>query len=460
VKFCKTTLIIICVIFTSTLGAQDLLGTKAQTFLTGVLVQTENGQKSLVTANILARHEWISGSFSQKHGTVVSKILWAGEIEVKDGAVTRINETAGVIIGNRELTKGLDVQGAGIKNLKLFLDENNAIKDRYFKNTEFITYDPNNEDLDSRLNDVEAVRHNVRNWISAVISFLEMSETRPGKKEELYSTIKIASQKIIKTYYNAITLVPELDIKEWKRVKFYLQKIVEDKTDFSSSDLMRAYREFYPKTDSYMVYVSQHFSVAHVDTLSDYVGKKALTESDLVELIDKDRLGKFIDRAVTAKDIMTVESIMDNISLVELNSERFNSMSGLIESLEVQRVKVLMSSNYGVKKIDAESALCKYTGLSKGTDLSVLVMATLDKMEEEVGVNGKFSEYTLGNMAREDVLDLILQNVKIPQVVEFVGLFKDVLEVNKATYKTDYYKKPEFEKVRRGLFELKGLCKN
>jgi hypothetical protein len=34
------------------------------------------------------------------------------------------------------------------------------------------------------------------------------------------------------------------------------------------------------------------------------------------------------------------------------------------------------------------------------------------------------------------------------------------LEVNKATYKTDYYKKPEFEKVRRGLFELKGLCKN
>jgi hypothetical protein len=461
VNFCKTTLIIICVIFAWGLGAQNLLDTKEHTFLTGLLVQTANGKKDLVTANILARHELVSDNFSSKYGKV-SKVLWAGEIELKNGAVINVNETAGIIIENKKLTEGLDIPGTGIKNLKLYLMEQKVIKEKYFYNANFITYDPNNEHLDARLGDMSETRHKIRGSISGVIGLLGLLESERRSKDDIYPLIAKTSSDVLTTYNSAMSIAPELDIQAWRDLKVYIEKIANDKRDFSNEELLQVYNEFCLRTETLFMYESLHFSVVYPYSLSDYVQKVFLTETDMTELIDNGRLSRLLSDVNTWEDTAELEYLMENISSKELSPGQFDIMSILAELLEKEKVRVSMFfgiNSESIRKVDAINTLYGYTGLSKATDVSVVVAKVLEKMEEEISYMGKFSSLTLGYIAREDVLDVILLNLTVQDGITFVKYFREVLEVNKNAYNVDYYKKPEFKKVIESLKEIKSVVK-
>jgi hypothetical protein len=155
---------------------------------------------------------------------------------------------------------------------------------------------------------------------------------------------------------------------------------------------------------------------------------------------------------------MEIEEIIKDIAKLELNDARYDAMVTLLAKYDIAKEKIEASADIFVDITDGKTPLCNYTGLSTTTASDLVISKALEKLADDMETNnGKFSKYALSKVAREDVLDFISLNSRLPEVVMFAGIFKDVLEVNKTKYRLDYYKKPEFERVKENLRKIKGI---
>jgi CheY-like chemotaxis protein len=195
-------------------------------------------------------------------------------------------------------------------------------------------------------------------------------------------------------------------------------------------------------------------------TISEYLKKKELTAADLVLLIDNGKLEELLADAKTSEDLDKAELLLEKISAKELGSSRYDIMTKLEADLETAKAKIDQTEDVSLDVLDAKATLCHYTNASGKTADDVLISKAMTALADDLETNGgQFSKNALSNLAREDVLEFMSLKTKLPEVTVFVGLFKDVLEVNKTAYNADYYKKTDFEKVKTSLKELKDIIK-
>lgn len=202
--------------------AQNNLDASGKNFFNGLLLKTKfnggGGKKYLIVGNILTNHKTLLEKVFA-HATV----LWAGELEVIDGQVTRINETAGIIeeLKLTDLTK----PGTGIKNLKEFLaSEGNKLKSKYFMNTDYISYNGKEEHLNENLKYISFFRHAFGSDGGRVIDIVYGGPTRYRDNP---NNVKERCDRMLISYEKLISIIPELDVKEWQDFKTLLSQIRE-----------------------------------------------------------------------------------------------------------------------------------------------------------------------------------------------------------------------------------------
>lgn len=222
-KFSKLTTIIAVMLFSLPIFAQQtLLDAKGRSFLNGVLVMTASGRQHLLVGDMFIKHEEIVYQAAKKIGTV-NKVLWAGEIEVIDGKVTRVNETAGMVKEKPELCEGLyqetaTIKNLGIKNLRKFLDGVGIkIKKRYFSNLsgqDYILYDENNKHLEKELEYFAYYKHKLGSDIGDIKNKAYMDE----------KDVASAALRIIDGYGTLTLIVPELNTQTWRDIKPFFEQ--------------------------------------------------------------------------------------------------------------------------------------------------------------------------------------------------------------------------------------------
>jgi hypothetical protein len=210
----KTVLFLFVLLFSSAIWAEDLFNRTGKQFYSGCLVINVNGERELVVGNVLTQHR----TLVTKLGKEPLKVLWAGELEVIDGQVTRVNETAGELKRNNELFKDIEVPGTGIKNLQDFLDGAGiSIKQLYFTGTEYFSYSEMIGHLEPVLDYVAYYRHDFGIDLSKIITTIDY-------QTNLTEAITAASN-VIKAYEALKELLPELDTKEWASIKPYFEQV-------------------------------------------------------------------------------------------------------------------------------------------------------------------------------------------------------------------------------------------
>ncbi len=225
-------------LLSSSVFADPLGNVKGQQFFNGLLVRLEGGQEVFIAGDVVHSHSNLLYAVTQQKGKKAVKILWAGEIEVIDGLVTRINETAGIIKDkySAELVSGLQVAGAGISAIKLFLrGQGKYIKEKLFGETigvEYIRYDVNNEHLAPQLKDVSYFRHEITNKIQHIYAYVNkvvssIENNKPIENEaELMKNIEEDTKLMLSLSESAKEVSPLLQESEsWKQVESQLRKV-------------------------------------------------------------------------------------------------------------------------------------------------------------------------------------------------------------------------------------------
>jgi len=211
----KVILSLLVLLLSSTVCAYDQLNATGKHFYNGCLVINDQGEQELIVGNALASHSALINKFSK----TPKQVLWAGELEVVDGNVTRVNETAGIIKEKPELCKDLDQPGTGIKNLQDFLDGmGSSLKELHFTKSDYIKYDENDEHLDPVLKYITYFRHDISRDLRSVINAV----LDPEREDD-----GVKAAKDIITAYTAIMSVysKELDTQEWESIKPYFEQI-------------------------------------------------------------------------------------------------------------------------------------------------------------------------------------------------------------------------------------------
>ena len=244
-KSALTLILFLSFTFISDLHAKNLFDVSGHRFLTGILVQTEDGKKDLVVGKAIISHSWLYKGYD-KTVAKIKRVLWAGEIEINNMAVLRVNETSKMIIEDPVITQDLQVPGAGIDNLKQYLSEQEAVRDKYFEYTEYVPYSLQNEHLHKNLRDVSYIRHNVVVNLALITVHLKMAADPKkanisGKELQL---VFISAKEVLEHYDGAITIAPELDTAEWKMIRPYFKKMSDKEFDFEYSEFKLAYDQF------------------------------------------------------------------------------------------------------------------------------------------------------------------------------------------------------------------------
>jgi regulator of RNase E activity RraB len=182
---------------------------------------------------------------------------------------------------------------------------------------------------------------------------------------------------------------------------------------------------------------------------------------DLADLIEGGTLKKLIVDAKTTEDIMKIDNLMKGVASFQLNAARFDIMADLITKLEAAKIKIEVTEKASLKNLDAKVVLCSYANISMNLSNSEVIDETLDALANDLKANSeRLSSDALSKLAREEVVAFMLANTaKDVPVFTIISSFKNILDVEGTKYDVDYYKKPEFEKFKTELYELKMLKK-
>ncbi|MEI6079604.1 MAG: hypothetical protein WCQ53_03075 [bacterium] len=244
-KSVLTFILLLSFTFISDLHAKNLFDVSGHRFLTGILVQTEDGKKDLVVGKAIISHSWLYKGYD-KTVAKIKRVLWAGEIEINNRIVLRVNETSKMIVEDPVITQDLQIPGTGIDNLKQYLSEQEAVRNKYFEYTEYLPYSLQDEHLHKNLKDVSYIRHSVVVNFALITVHLKMA-TDPKKSnisgKEL-QLVSISAKEVLEHYDGAITIAPELDTAEWKMIRPYFKKMADKEFDFEYSEFKLAYDQF------------------------------------------------------------------------------------------------------------------------------------------------------------------------------------------------------------------------
>ena len=207
-KLLKLFIPLIALVFAINLHAQtnffgNISGTK---YYNGILVKTEQGKQVLAIASPWRSHLSISERLEREHGKA-TKFLWVGEVEATTGrdgrtSITRVIETKGMIA----------VSGLGEKNLQKYLDANPDLKELFFKEAHYITYNGAGEHLDKSLVDLDRSKQE----LFADLDKLALISSELFKADpETYIT---AAKEAINIYETIIALDHSYYVVGWKKI--------------------------------------------------------------------------------------------------------------------------------------------------------------------------------------------------------------------------------------------------
>jgi hypothetical protein len=170
--------------------------------------------------------------------------------------------------------------------------------------------------------------------------------------------------------------------------------------------------------------------------------------------VDANSLSKMIDNIEDSKDIKKIEIIFED----NLGDQEF---AILYEKFKVMKAKIEANEETDLADLDERSILLKYTGEENSISDKDLVGRTIDKMAADFkGNNDLFPETALKYIAREDVVIFMLQNsTGDASAFKVLNSFVGTMEISGNKYKVDYYTKPEFEKFKTEIYDLKMLKK-
>jgi hypothetical protein len=187
-----------------------------------------------------------------------------------------------------------------------------------------------------------------------------------------------------------------------------------------------------------------------------------LTQEEVDKILASDYIEKELGNAKSYEDALKVELFMEKLVAdgLEYNDTQLEKLATLGAKLETVKYG-FEKKEINVEDMDPRSVLLEYTMESSSSLDKDLVKKTLENMAEDLESNdGRFFPEDLSLLAREDVLDFMLESTASEAtMLKLVGLCKSVLEVSGVKYRTDYYKKPEFEELKREFSDFKALIK-
>jgi hypothetical protein len=216
---------------------------------------------------------------------------------------------------------------------------------------------------------------------------------------------------------------------------------------------------------SYSLLTKRHPDMFSTGTISYYDVNGKLKEASVLELVF---LNNALAKAETYKDLLELQVTVEQIRSGKISAVNITNAGKLEEFYTRLEARISQIENNMDVKIylkDVTYPLLAYVGESSSTDNKALIYSVINKMAFDMKSNqGVLPAGALTYLARGDVLDFMLVNtISDVQVFKVISSFKDLLGIgtNKENtkYDVDYYKKPEFEKFRTELYNLKMLKK-
>ena len=284
---------------------------RPQQFLVGALVELTSGEQVLMLVEARTPHSILIDSPLLGDEGSVAKILWAGELEVIYGDITRINETAGVLERMPLLSEGVyGVPGQGIANLKRYLALYQDIAAKYFSKTKYIDYDPKNKHLNKFLEDIADIRHDISASVGLVCVSLQTIK-RLMLKESL-------SQEVF--YGKMSTLVNSVDV---------LLKDMPKLLPLFSSDFVKTWEGFLPKLEEIAKYDGEALSGKELNEISMVIEGllRLWQESPNIELLSpnfiaKDKKANNVNKSYTYRK--SDAEIIEEVNSLLLGSTRLS----------------------------------------------------------------------------------------------------------------------------------------
>lgn len=288
-------LIFLSFVVLSNLGAQNALES-GQVYHIGLLLQSGTNEPELVIGNPLVNHIKILERYQKEKAIKVDKILWAGELEQIDGQVTRINETAGLIKKKEDLKiqQGIDFLPNGIKKIEEYLLANEQIKEKYFNNTEYISYSKENEHLSNIFASMDYLRHDIILELGKMFQVMELENFNFNEQAPTFLAV---SHRALRHYKKIINIYPVFNSSEWQALETYLNVYVMGRSDASTDGLKACIQSF---LSSYRQTLSNDFFY-HITVIRQ---EKSSTDpvNEKPELLTDDKVITLLDEAASVAD--------------------------------------------------------------------------------------------------------------------------------------------------------------
>ena len=157
-------------------------------YLTGMILELPNKTKVYSYGTIFDTHTLLYENALQHYGKI-SKVIWAGEMETKDGFVSAVNETAGFMVRKKESAEALNLEykGSDSEKVRQFFNEHLALKIFIKTQTHFLEFDPNNMHFAKDLYNLADMRHDFGAPIRMIKSFSELRDRGKYDDEKIKS---------------------------------------------------------------------------------------------------------------------------------------------------------------------------------------------------------------------------------------------------------------------------------
>jgi hypothetical protein len=376
-----------------------------------LLVKLDNGNKRFAIAPVIYNHETLKNQIVMNERDLISKILAAGELEIKGGKFLRLNETAGIIEDKPLLAEGLfDNPGAGIKNIKAYMIEDAEFAGYFFKDTKFIKYDQNNKHLEQWLAEAKKFRHELRNFMASFDGVLKALISYPDEEDVLKSFLPDYAERMRKMEASFKRFFPEAS-EDWDKLYSYAQKLETEKNvpagllEQASSTLVIIDNKYSDMGDSFLC----------LGTVSNYTADKSSKAGDL-----EAELSSYLKTSGTIEELADkfINNIADNNGVIDQKSADILMSGGLYKYL-------LQDEKMATDMVFIGALLVK--GLQDRT-LKIEYAGGLDLVFDAFGSTGLVSTGIDGFLPTKENMELLNDKIRELKLTEKSVLAKFILK--------------------------------
>lgn len=156
-------------------------------YWTGMIVETAGGRLAFARGTMLDSHAELLKAVKKIHGEV-PRILWAGEMQASVDGIEVVNETAGILVREPELSVD-----ASIANFQTYLVATPGLRIALSPRLRLKTYRPDDEHLNPSGKGYFAIRHDMRNALMMIYYLLD----EPRELESEYRMLRNAGEKVL-----------------------------------------------------------------------------------------------------------------------------------------------------------------------------------------------------------------------------------------------------------------------